>query len=185
MVSSKFEIKFLNTFCPDRHIMSASALIAQYLQDLEDPVRRSGAYEKLRANHLAVNVKEKENATKYGLSEGWNGARTGRSKDWIFMSLDGQKFEGAKKALQSVGLVFSQSANRYPTGVFEKLDRWFPADDVSKLNPSTDHKKRTVEALNGVITLKQVSNFCSKRRITLSKKNAVGKIAMAGGASHL
>ena len=87
------------------------------------------------------------------------------------MSPDGQKFQGVTKALQSVGLVFNQSANRYPTGVFEKLDRWFPADDLSKLNPSTDHKKRTVEALDGVITLKQVSTFCSKRRITLSKKN--------------
>ncbi len=149
--------------------MSASAMIAQYLQDLEDPVRRSVAYEKLRANHLAVNDKEKENATKYGLPDGWKGARTGR--EWIFMSPDGQKFEGAKKALQSVGLVFSRSANRYPTGVFEKLDRWFPADDVSKLNPSTDQKKRTVEALNGVITLLQVSTFCKKRRLRLSRKD--------------
>ena len=149
--------------------MSASTLIAQYLQDLEDPVRRSVAYEKLRANHLAVNVNEKENATKYGLSEGWKGTRTGR--DWIFMSPDGQKFQGVTKALQSVGLVFNQSANRYPTGVFEKLDRWFPADDLSKLNPSTDHKKRTVEALNGVITVLQVSTFCKRRRLRLSKKN--------------
>ena len=149
--------------------MSASALIAQFLQDIEDPVRRSGAYEKLRANHLAVNVKEKENATKYGLGEGWKGARTGR--DWIFMSPDGQKFEGAKKALQSVGLVFSRSANLYPAGVFEKLDRWFPADDVSKLNPSTDHKKRTVEALNGVITVVQVTTFCKNRRQRLSRKD--------------
>jgi hypothetical protein len=147
----------------------ASALIAQYLQDLEDPVRRSVAYEKLRANHLAVNDKEKENATKYGFSEGWKGARTG--KNWIFMSPDGQKFEGAKKAHQSVGSVFSRSANRYPAGVFEKLDRWFPADDVSKLNPSTDHKKRTVEALNGVITLLQVTTFCKKRRERLSRKD--------------
>ncbi len=149
--------------------MFASALIAQYLQDLKDPDRRSVAYEKLRANHLAVNDKEKENATKYGLSEGWKGTRTGR--DWIFMSPDGQKFEGAKKALQSVGLVFSRSANRYPTGVFEKLDRWFPADDISKLSPSTDHKKRTVEALNGVITLLQVTTFCKKRRLRLSGKD--------------
>ena len=149
----------------------ASALIAQYLQDLEDPVRRSVAYEKLRANHLAVNDKEKENATKYGLSEGWKGARIGKKRDWIFMSPDGQKFEGAKKALQSVGLVFSRSANLYPAGVFEKLDRWFPADDVSKLNPSTDHKKRTVEALNGVITVLQVTTFCKNRRQRLSRKD--------------
>ena len=147
----------------------ASALIARYLQDLEDPVRRSGAYEKLRANHLAVNVNEKENATKYGLGEGWKGARTGA--DWIFMSPDGQKFQGVTKALQSVGLVFNQSANRYPTGVFEKLDRWFPADDLSKLNPSTDHKKRTVEALNGVITVLQVTTFCKNRRQRLSRKD--------------
>jgi hypothetical protein len=70
----------------------------------------------------------------------------------------------------SVGLVFSRSANRYPAGVFEKLDRWFPADDVSKLNPSPNHKKRTVEALNGVITLSQVTTFCN-RRLYLSRKN--------------
>jgi hypothetical protein len=151
--------------------MSASTLIAQYLQDLEDPVRRSGAYEKLRANHLAVNVTEKENATKYGLGEGWKGARSGKSSNWIFMSPDGQKFKGAKEAHESVGSVFSRSANRYPAGVFEKLDRWFPADDVSKLNPSTNHKKRTVEALNGVITLFQVTTFCKNRRLKLSRKD--------------
>ncbi len=87
--------------------MSASTLIAQYLQDLEDPVRRSGAYEKLRANHLAVNVTQKENATKYGLGEGWKGARSGKSNNWIFMSPDGQKFEGATKALQCRSCFFS------------------------------------------------------------------------------
>ena len=47
-----------------------SELIAQYLQDLEDPVQCSVAYEKLGANHQAVNDKKKENATKYGLPEG-------------------------------------------------------------------------------------------------------------------
>jgi len=61
----KFEIYTLYT---DRRIMSE--LIAQYLQDLEDPVQCSVAYEKLGANHQAVNDKKKENATKYGLPEG-------------------------------------------------------------------------------------------------------------------
>jgi len=87
------------------------------------------------------------------------------------MSQDGQRFEGVEKALKSVGLVYSQSANQYPTGIFEKLDRWFPADDVSKIYPSQDLKKRTVNALNRVIALKQVSTFCSKRRIRLSKED--------------
>jgi hypothetical protein len=64
-----------------------------------------------------------------------------------------------------------QSALRCPTGIFEKLDRWFPADDISKLYPSNDLKKRTVEALNGVITLLQVTTFCAKRRLRLSRKN--------------
>jgi hypothetical protein len=64
-----------------------------------------------------------------------------------------------------------QSALRYPTGVFEKLDRWFPADDISKLYPSNDLKKRTVEALKGGISLLQVATFCKKRRLRLSRKN--------------
>ena len=148
-----------------------SELIAQYLQDLEDPVQCSVAYEKLGANHQAVNDKKKENATKYGLPEGWKGALAKGCTNWIFMSQDGQRFEGVEKALKSVGLVYSQSANRYPTGIFEKLDRWFPANDVSKIYPSQDLKKRTVNALSRVIALKQVSTFCSKRRIRLSKED--------------
>jgi hypothetical protein len=63
-----------------------------------------------------------------------------------------------------------QTANRYPPGVFEKLDKWFPANDISKLYPSNYHKKRTVEALNGVITLLQVKTFCVKRREILSRR---------------
>ena len=86
----------------------------------------------------------------------------------------------AKAALEAAAAAFEvaadirnrvQSALRYPTGVFEKLDRWFPANDISKLYPLNDLKKRTVEALNRVITLLQVTTFCAKRRLRLSRKN--------------
>jgi hypothetical protein len=46
-----------------------------------------------------------------------------------------------------------------------------PADDISKLYPSNDLKKRTVEALKGGISLLQVATFCKKRRLRLSRKN--------------